>query len=584
MTKKFIKLPLFVTDVTIKIGGQAGQGMQLISYTLGRLFTRGGYYVFTSQDIRSRIRGGHNFSQIRVRDEPVYCNSDRANVLVALDEETVNIHQNQMVENGVIIYDKEKGKIEASGISFFPVPLEKLAKDYGKDKIMINSVALGSLMHLTGYSVDLLYSVLKEEFAAKGNDIVNRNVASARAGYDYAKNQFRRECPCKIALKSKGPKRILISGSEVIGLGAVYSGVKFYAGYPMSPSTPIMEYIASKEKDYNIVVEQAEDEISAINMIIGAAFTGVRAMTATSGGGFALMAEGLSLAGMTETPVVIALSQRPGPATGFPTRTEQGDLLFAIHAGHGEFSRIVLAPGTPEQAFLLVNKAFNLAEKYQVPVIILTDQHFNDSFWSVDEFDLANTDIERYVANNKWLNQPAYTYQKYKLTENGISPRIYPGLRNQVIYADSDEHTEEGHITESAEIRNKMMLKRLKRLDAIRNEFNPCHTYPADNQDIMLVCFGSTFGPVKEAVDILREKKFNIGMLHLSEVYPFPRESIMAKLSFSQKIFTVEHNATGQLARLLTGETRIKITDKILKFDGRPFSAPELVNRVEITI
>jgi len=331
-------------------------------------------------------------------------------------------------------------------------------------------------------------------------------------------------------------------------------------------------------------VEQAEDEISAINMIIGASFAGVRSMTATSGGGFALMVEGLSLAGMTETPIVIALGQRPGPATGFPTRTEQADLLFAVHAGHGEFARIVFTPGTPEQAFLLVNKAFNLAEKYQVPTIILTDQYFNDSYWTVNDFDLENIEVERYLTNNKWLNQPAYTYQRYKLTENGISPRILPGLKNQLVYADSDEHTEEGHITESAEIRNKMVEKRLKRLDAIRNEFGPCYTFPDDNQDIMLVSYGSTFGVVKETVDILREKKIKIGMLHLSEIYPFPRESVMAKLTFSQKVFTVEHNATGQLARLITAETRIKVTDKILKFDGRPFSAPELVSRVEITI
>ncbi|MDH5186741.1 MAG: 2-oxoacid:acceptor oxidoreductase subunit alpha [candidate division WOR-3 bacterium] len=573
-----------MTDVTIKIGGQAGQGMQSISYILGKLFTRGGYYVFTSQDIMSRIRGGHNFSQIRVKSEPVYCNSELVNVLIALDEETVNLHQNEMVENGVIIYDKEKGKFEGPGISFFPIPLEKLAKDYGKDKIMVNAVALGALMHLTGYPVDLLYNVLKEEFGAKGMEIVNRNLASARAGYDYARGQFRRECPCKIGLKSKGQKRMLISGSEVIGLTAILSGLKFYAGYPMSPSTPIMEYIASKEKDFNIVVEQAEDEISAINMIIGAAFTGVRSMTATSGGGFALMVEGISLAGMTETPVVIVVSQRPGPATGFPTRTEQGDLLFTIHAGHGEFPRAVFAPGTPEQAFLLVNKAFNLADKYQVPVIILTDQHFNDSFWTVDSFDLAEISIERYEVTNKWLNQRAYTYKRYNLTDSGISPRIYPGLRNQVIYADSDEHTEEGHITESAEIRNKMVEKRLKKLEAIRMELSSCQVYPRDNQDIMLITFGSTFGAAKEAIDILQKQGMKIGMLHLSEVYPFPRESVLAHLSFSQKIFTLENNATGQLARLLTTETRLKVLDKILKYDGRPFSAPEIVRRVEMTI
>lgn len=581
---KLVKLPLFVTDVTIKIGGQAGQGMQSVAYTLGKLFTRGGYYAFINQDIMSRIRGGHNFSQVRIRDVPVYCNSENVNVLVALDEETINVHKNEMVDNGVIIFDKDNVKFEAPGMNLFPIPLEKLAKDYGKDKIMINTVATGALVQLTGYSVDLLYNILKEEFATRGMEVVNRNVACARAGFDYAKNNFRKECPCKIGLKAKGQKRILISGSETIGLAAIGSGLKFYAGYPMSPSTPIMEYVASKAKEFNIVIEQSEDEIAAINMIIGAAFTGVRAMTATSGGGFALMVEGLSLAGMTETPIVIVIGQRPGPATGFPTRTEQGDLLFAIHAGHGEFSRIVFTPGTPEEAFSLTNKAFDFAEKYQIPVLILTDQLFNDSYWTVDSFDLEKIAVERYDATNKWLNQPAYTYQKYKITETGISPRIYPGLLNQVVYADSDEHTEDGHITESAEIRKKMVEKRLKKLEAIRHEFGSCYTYPEDNLETMLVCYGSTFGVVKEAIDILQEKKMKIGMLHISEIYPFPRESVMAQLGFSRKTFTVENNATGQLFRLLTAETRIKITDKILKYDGRPFSVQELLRRIEMII
>uniref|UniRef100_A0A7C6EDK4 2-oxoacid:acceptor oxidoreductase subunit alpha n=1 Tax=candidate division WOR-3 bacterium TaxID=2052148 RepID=A0A7C6EDK4_UNCW3 len=573
-----------MTDVTIKIAGQAGQGMQSISYLLGKLFTRGGYYVFTSQDIMSRIRGGHNFSQIRIRDAPVYCNSAKVNVLVALDEAALTLHKDELIKDGVIIFDKEKTKFDAPGLVLFPVPLEKLAKDYGKDKIMVNTVALGALVQLTGYPVDLLYNVLKDEFSAKGMEVVNRNIASARAGYDYARNNFRRECPCKIGLKPKEPKRMLISGSEVLGVAALCSGLKFYAGYPMSPSTPIMEYLALKAKDFNIVVEQAEDEISAINMVIGAAFTGVRAMTATSGGGFALMVEGLSLAGMTETPIVIVVSQRPGPATGFPTRTEQAELQFAISAGHGEFARIVFAPGTPEQAFQLMNKAFNLADKYQVPAIILTDQHFNDSYWTVDSLDLAQITIDRYDVSNKWLNQPAYTYKRYQLTESGISPRIYPGLRNQVIYADSDEHNEEGHITESAELRKKMVEKRLKRIESIRQELASCYVYPEDNQETMLVTFGSNFGVVKEAVDILNEKKFKIGMLHLSEIFPFPRESVMAQLGFSRKIFTVENNATGQLARLLTAETRIKVTDKILKYDGRPFSVEELVDRIEMII
>ncbi len=570
-----------MVDVTIKIGGQAGQGMQSISYNLGKLFSRGGYYVFVSQDIMSRIRGGHNFSQIRIKDFPVFSNSDKINVLIALNEETIDLHKDEMIQNGVIIYDGKTDRPQQKNLQYFSAPLEKLAIEYGKDKIMVNTVAIGVLMHLTGYPMELLDDIIKQEFKTKSEDIINRNLQCAKAGYNFAQKSFLSLCPCEIPVLKQKDKKILISGNEIIGLAAICSGLKFYAGYPMSPSTPIMEYIASKAKEMNIVLEQSEDEISAINMIIGASFAGVRSMTATSGGGFALMVEGLSLAGMTETPVVIVIAQRPGPATGFPTRTEQADLHFAINAGHGEFSRIILSLGNPEQAFYLTNKAFNLAEKYQIPAIILSDQHFSDSYWTLDKLDLDEIKIERFDDNSQWQNSKPYTYKRYELNETGISPRIFPGLKNQVVYADSDEHTEQGHITESAEIRNKMVQKRLKRFEVIRQELELLKLYPDNNAETILVCFGSTFGSVKEAVDIQRKQSKSIGMLHLSELYPFPKESVIKQLKVAKNIITVENNATGQLAKLIYAEIGIKTNAQILKFDGRSFCANEIIEKLE---
>ena len=283
---------------------------------------------------------------------------------------------------------------------------------------------------------------------------------------------------------------MLLTGSQAIAFGAMASGLKLYSGYPMSPATTIMEFVSTQAASYNIVLEQAEDEIAAINMVIGANFAGVRAMTATSGGGFCLMVEALSLAGMTETPVVIVVAQRPGPSTGLPTRTEQADLNLVMHAGHGDFPRAILAPGSPEQALSLMSKAFNLADKYQTPVIVLGDQYFGDAYFSVDEFDLGGITIDRgHVLTNEDLPSPG-DYQRYAPSKSGVSPRILPGQTGAVLYADSDEHTEEGHITESGAVRNQMMHKRMQKLEGLRREIGPPEIYPSGQAELVLLGWG----------------------------------------------------------------------------------------------
>jgi 2-oxoglutarate ferredoxin oxidoreductase subunit alpha len=348
----------------------------------------------------------------------------------------------------------------------------------------------------------------------------------------------------------------------------------------MSPATTIMEFIASQANEYDIIFEQAEDEIAAINMVIGASFAGARAMTATSGGGFSLMVEALGLAAMTETPAVIVVAQRPGPATGLPTRTEQGDLNSVIHASHGEFPRAVLAPGHAEQSFYLMAKAFNLADRYQTPVIVLGDQHLNDSYFTVDNLEPGTISIDRgdLVFDDRLPS--VEDYKRYAWQESGISPRILPGQSQAVLYADSDEHTEEGHITESSNVRNRMVHKRMRKLEGMRNEMSAPLVYPSKKSDVVLLSWGSLYGASKEAVQMLNRNGISAQMLHFSEIFPFTAASFTHKIKKKSKIFAVENNYNGQFAEIFTGETGLPVFHKILKYDGRPFSPREIVSQV----
>ncbi len=575
-------------DLTFTIAGQAGQGIQSISSTLTRMFARTGYHVFASQDVMSRIRGGHNFSAIRVSDQPVSSPSDKVNLLVALDEPSVNRHVADMVPGGVVIFDGEGDAASGPEKMFqFPVPMTKFAKSIGKNPVMTNAVALGAVMFLTGYPLEQLKTMFQETFAAKGGQVVQANIACAKAGFDHAAEHFRGACPCQLVLPAQGKKRLLLTGNEAIALAAICSGVKFHSGYPMSPSTTIMEFLAAHGKEFGIIIEQTEDEIGGINMALGASYAGVRAMTATSGGGFALMVEGLGLSGISETPIVVVICSRPGPATGFPTRTEQADLLFALHAGQDEFPRFIFAPGTAEQAFYLTNKAFDLSQKYQVPAIILSDQLLSDSAATVDDFDLSRLAGGGHPSEGcPPPNRAPYTYKRYATTGDTCA-RLLPGTPDQIVVAAGHEHTGAGYITESASDRVKMMDRRLGKLKPMREELDGITEYPQSvdhrtpTPDSVLVCFGSSLGAVREAVDILRAQGTNVSVIHLSELAPFPARLLLDHACRSRRLITVEGNATAQLAQLIHAETRLHIADSILKFDGRPFTAAEIVREFQ---
>jgi 2-oxoglutarate ferredoxin oxidoreductase subunit alpha len=571
-------------DYSLKIGGEAGQGIQTVGDTLARIFSRAGYHVFTHQDYESRIRGGHNFFQIRFSDKPVTASRDGINIIIALDKESISVHEKELTPDGLIVYDS--GMIgnpptssleKEGGRKFLDIPFVSLATEHGSNKIMANTVATGAVLGMLRLDPDILDGTIKATFKKKGEDVINANIKAARSGHDFAVKNCRQ---CSFPVAPLSEPKMLIAGIDAIALGAIASGCKFYSAYPMTPSTGILNYLAGKEREYGIVVEQAEDEIAAINMAVGASFAGVRAMTGTSGGGFALMVEGLSLAGMTETPVVIAIGQRPGPATGLPTRTEQAELLFVLHAGHGEFPRVIFAPGNPEQAFHLTNKAFDIAEKYQVPAFIIFDQYLADSEWTYKGFDLKKTSYKDYRIRGDKLKELS-DYKRHTITDTGVSPLGIPGDSKHLIVTDSDEHDEDGHIIEDAETRIKMVEKRLMRkLPLIRKEINAPSLYGSDKPEVVLAGWGSTFGVMKEVTDILSKDK-DIAMLHFSEIYPLPAEGDYLDILRNAKLSVcIENNSTGQFVRLMRTETGFEFKARINKYDGRPFTVEGLLARV----
>ena len=406
-------------DITIKIAGEAGQGLQTMGQLIARSLARSGLNVFAHQVLQSRIRGGHNWFQIRVSDAPVLAPCDTTDILIALDNAS-SCHLQELKKESILILDSSSVKITTDKGIVLDLPLEKIARESAGNKLMANMAAVGAVCGLLELETNILSDLIRESFGLKSRDIAELNIKASRGGYDYVYKKSRAIIFSLLSCPKMAPK-MLISASESIALGALAAGCKFISAYPMSPSTGIMTYLASKSEEFGIVVEQSEDEIASINIALGASYAGVRAMTASSGGGFALMVEGLSLSGMTETPLVIVDAQRPGPATGLPTRAAQEDLEYVIFAGHGEFPRAVLAPGTIEDAFYAAVQAFNLADKYQIPVIILSDQLLADSFSTVEDFDLDNIKIQRHILTDEELKK-VKDYKRYQLTPSGISP------------------------------------------------------------------------------------------------------------------------------------------------------------------
>ncbi len=562
-------------DFNFMVGGEAGQGVQSVGFLLAKVFARSGYHIFADQDYESRIRGGHNFFRVRVKDSRVGAIAEPIDMLVALNKESLVLHRKELVESGIAIFDDSKIRDIAADGALFGIPLEKLAEEKAGDRVMANTVALGAALALSGYDLNILNTALVEHFG-KGK-VSDSNITAAKVGYEYARTEYKGDFR-KIKPLSQD-KRMLLTGNEAMSLGAIATGCKFMAAYPMTPASSIMEYMAAKSNDFDLVMVHTEDEIAAVNMVIGSAYAGVRAMTATSGSGLCLMVEGIGLAGITETPIVIIDAQRPGPAVGLPTRTEQGDLQFVLHTHHGDFLRAVLAPATVEDAFWITVKAFNLAEKYQLPVIILTDQHLASSYATVNPFDLSQLTIDRGLLFSEKESDPA-NYKRHRITQSGISPRAFPGLGRALVVTDCDEHDEEGHLTEDAEARTAQVQKRLRKLFSLKQEISSPRWYGPKKAETTLIGWGSTYGAIQEAVDILHKEGSSVNMLHLNELWPFPTEAVTDAITKANNSYVIENNATGQLTRLIKAETGCDVSGRILKFDGRPFTPAYIAQAV----
>jgi len=560
-------------DLSIVLCGQAGQGIQTVEYLLTRIFKLAGYNVFATKEYMSRIRGGTNSTEIRISSGPVRASVNRIDILIPLNQGAIQHVEKRISPQTIILAEKETigDDFDQTRHKFIDVPFTRVASEIG-NKIYSNVVAVGTIAGLLGIELQTVSKYVKQFFSAKSDDVVQKNLAAAKEGFNLGtglvnSSKIKFDIRNDVNVKDQ----ILLSGTEAVALGAIAGGCNFISAYPMSPSTGVLVFLANQAKDFDIIAEQAEDEIAAMNMAIGAWYAGARAMVTTSGGGFALMIEGLSLAAMLESPIVIHLAQRPGPATGLPTRTEQADLELALYAGHGEFPRIVLTPGKIEDAFYQTQKAFNLADKYQVPVFILTDQYFVDSYYNTVCLDLSDTKIEKHIVKTD------VDYQRYKLTENGVSPRGIPGFGEGLVTVDSDEHDEAGHITEDLDLRTEMVDKRLRKLELLKNETIPPELVGPEDYKNLVVCWGSTYDIVREAVKKLGRD--NIAFLHFKQVYPLPNET-SNYLQKAQKTIIVENNATSQFAKLIKLHTGIDIKDKILKYNGLSFYVEELAEKL----
>lgn len=546
----------------ILIGGAAGQGIETTAEVLEKMLKEAGYYVLSIRDIMSRVRGGHNFISIRFGSGVVNSHSKSFDVIIAMNEETIEVHKDELSKDGIIICDS---KLESKE-SVYEIPMSKMAQEIGNARVA-GIIAAGAVLKWFQIPTDgakhILEQMIKKEF-------VDLNYQALQKGMESIESKFE---PLKGTLKDG----LILSGSEAVGLGAIAAGVNFYSAYPMSPSTAVMEYLASVGEKAGIVVEQAEDEIAGINMAIGASYAGARAMTGTSGGGFCLKVEGLGFAGIAEIPIVIIDVMRPGPATGLPTRTEQADLKFVISASQGEFPRIVLSIRDHQDAVYQTFRAFQLAEKYQIPVILLSDQYLGDSHATIPMIDFSGA---KNVLPDTTFEGTEYL--RYELTESGISKRLIPGKAKAFVNVDSDEHDEKGWIIESAEERIAMADKRSRKMQGVEDDLLEPQLYGEEKGKTLLIGWGSTSGPIKEAVDLLNEKEPESYMaLLFNDVYPLPTDLLEKYASGADTIVNVEQNATGQFADLIRQETGITMDQSILKYDGRQISGEEIVKHLK---
>jgi 2-oxoglutarate/2-oxoacid ferredoxin oxidoreductase subunit alpha len=561
-----------------KVAGRAGEGIDVTGIMFGKTCVRHGMNVFSYREYPSLIRGGHNTHQVHASHDPVTSQQKHIDVLIALNEEGISLHLDELDKDSIVLceagqdgYDVQK--YAQTGAQFFDAPMTNISREETGHFLSQNVVSLAMSVWLLGLDIEILRQVVTDQFKEKPK-VVEPNLRALQRGYDYAKEHF----PVIKPLAEKKPNNnIIVSGNQAVALGAISAGVQYFSAYPMTPASDILHSLASYQDKYPLVVKHAEDEISAINQAIGASYAGVRAMTASATGGYALMVEATSLAAVMETPLVIAVGQRPGPATGLPTWTCQSDLQFIINAGHGECPKIVFTPATAEEHFRVTRQAFYLAEKYHLIVFVLSDKFSLESYMTMPRPDSSYQNTRFGFAKDPLPEDDSY--RRFEVTEEGYSPRSIPGQKHGLSITNSYEHDEFGYATEDAKLTKAMNEKRHRKLKAAKPELPLPDVIGPENAKLTLVCWGSTRLVLEHVVR--RMPAGDVNVVHFSCVWPFPKETFFHIAQKAEKLIVVEGNAVGQLEMLIRQETGIQAHHHIRRYDGRPFYAEEIVTELE---
>lgn len=577
---------MIINDIAVLFGGQAGDGSLTTGDLIATVFKRMGLEVYTFKDFPSRIRGGHTNYVIRASEHRHYGMADYVDAMVAFDLECVEKHIAEMRPGGFVVFDNTSEKltdaVRRDDVFFYEVPLANIAKTQLGLELVRNTISLGALGEIIGMDPQIVRDLVSKQYHRKGEKVVAQNIGAIEAGENFVRQNFTRSSGYGLSARADGD-RILMMGNEAIGYGALVAGCRFMAGYPITPATDVLEWMAQHGPAHGALVVQAEDELAAINMVVGAAYAGARAMTATSGPGQALMTEAIGLAGVVETPVVIIECARAGPSTGMPTKTEQSNLNHIIFSGHGEIPKIVLAPGTVTESFYLTIEAFNLAERYQLPVFVLTEQALCQSKEVIPRLSFDGVRVDR----GKLQREPVEfgEYKRFAFTEDGVSPRVIPGVAGGMHLEPGSEHNDAGVITEDARNRVRMMDKRLRKLTSAAPELPRANLLGDPQAAIGFIGFGSNRGPIAEAQDRLAAAGVATKFLQLRTLWPFPENEVRDFITSAQHVFIVENNATGQLERLIRYVTGpLPTLHPVRKYSGRPFRPMEIIAAAEDVI
>ncbi|KAB7708121.1 2-oxoacid:acceptor oxidoreductase subunit alpha [Bacillus aerolatus] len=571
-----------INQLSWKVGGQQGEGIESTGEIFSTALNRLGYFLYGYRHFSSRIKGGHTNNKIRVSTTPVRAVADDLDILVAFDQETIDVNCGELHDKGIIIADAKFNPVkpENTKAELYAVPFTEIAADLGTS-LMKNMVAVGASCAVINLDVQVFTGVVQEIFGRKGEAVVQKNMEAIQQGYNYMFDQLGGKVGAMQLQQADGQQRMFMIGNDAIALGALAGGVRLMAAYPITPASEIMEYLIEKLPKVGGTVIQTEDEIAAATMAIGANYGGIRSFTASAGPGLSLMMEAIGLAGMTETPLVVVDTQRGGPSTGLPTKQEQSDLMAMIYGTHGEIPKVVIAPSTVEEAFYDTIEAFNLAEEYQCPVILLSDLQLSLGKQSVEPLDFSKVEIRRGKLVQEELpeGEDKSYFKRYEVTEDGVSPRVIPGMKNGIHHVTGVEHDETGKPSESPANRQAQMDKRMRKLENIRFETPVYKNAKHEEADLLLIGFNSTRGAIEEAIERLEQEGTKVNHAQIRLIHPFPTEELLPLIESAKYVAVVENNATGQLANIIKMNAGYPHKIKsLLKYDGNPFQPHHIYN------